>query len=55
MERKLRIYVNSPRRPLRLPPDYHSHDKLNGDRMIGAVLVGIAACVVMGVLWRWLR
>jgi hypothetical protein len=49
---KLKIYVDPPRRPLRLPPDYRSPDRLNGERMIGAVVIGICvACMVGTVIW----
>lgn len=41
----------APRLP-RLPLDYHSEHKLNGEVMLGAVVIAIAAALCVGfVIW----
>lgn len=55
MQERQRIYIAPRRRPLRLPPDYNSPDKLDGERMLGAMVWAILVLAAVGACFWFFR
>lgn len=55
MQERGRIYIAPRRRALRIPPDYRSPDKLDSDKMLGAVMVALVMVIIVATCYWFFR